>query len=98
MGLDMAGPPPGDFGMPEPGLGAPSGPPMPPMGTPDLPLPPEGIIGGKPMEDPVGIMAPMVEEEPMSEIDRAEKMLKEMAELSGGDIKITRKKKKGGKK
>lgn len=98
MGLDMAGPPPGEFGMPGPELGAPSGPPMDPMMPPGPPPAPEGIIGGMPTEDPVGILAGEVEE-PMSEIDKVEMMLEDLVAASDGDIKITRKKKKkGGKK
>ena len=85
----MGGPVP-----PGPQAGPPMGqPPMAPPPMPPAPMPePAGIMGDPMME------APMMMEEPMSEIDKIEEVLQSLVASSDGEITIKRKIKKKGSK
>ena len=74
--------------------------PMPPQGPPGMapppppPMPPAGIMGDPMMDAPM----PMMQEEPMSEIDKIEMLLQGLVAASDGDVTIKRKSKKKGSK
>ena len=95
----------GEMGMEEPGGigGTPMQDPMmsppvePPMMPEPAPMSPTEGIAGADMGPEMGALE-MEYEEPKSELDMVEEQLRQVAAASGGNIKITRKVKKGGSK